>query len=616
MSPDPVRGEGTPRRRVGPDFRPVLSEGHFRRDKETRFVTGVRFTNRLRVAGLVAIRGLHALWRWLQKPFRTAAGLWRRPPERLLIAPQDIRTADPTLAADIYAGYFAFGGKIVNAHGSSPFELEPPSVAWTRALAGFSWLRHLRAADTALARANARVLVDDFLTLADHPRRGPAFEPLVVSRRLIAWLSQSPIILDGADRRFYRRFMKGIGRARDTLEDALVGGLDGEPRLVAVIALVELGLCAEGTGKLSAHATRLLAEELDRQILPDGGHIGRNPATSIDLLLDLLPLRHVYTARGFEVPAPLLNAVDRMIPMLRLFRHGDGTLALFNGMGVTPPEQLATVLAYDDLRALPLVNAPHSGYQRIEARDTIVVIDAGRPPPRAFSSHAHAGCASFELSIGLQRLVVNCGAPDANRVGAREAARVTAAHSTLVIDDTSTCRFASRSGLGKWLGDEIVVGPQDVQAERHEGIAGTEVIVAHDGYVAAFGLVHERRLVLRKDGLRFEGFDRLVAAAGSTVARAAEPRPFAVRFHLHPSVRLKRVRDGRAILCVLPNGKRWLFETEAGAAEIEESIYFASLDGPRPSTQIAVHGLTGTDVEIAWSLRHVERNRPQSPAPS
>jgi uncharacterized heparinase superfamily protein len=216
----------------------------------------------------------------------------------------------------------------------------------------------------------------------------------------------------------------------------------------------------------------------------------------------------------------------------------------------------------------------------------------------------------------LQRRVVNCGAPDANRVGAREAARVTAAHSTLVIDDTSTCRFASRSGLGKWLGDEIVVGPQDVQAERHEGIAGTEVIVAHDGYVAAFGLVHERRLVLRKDGLRFEGFDRLVAAAGSTVARAAEPRPFAVRFHLHPSVRLKRVRDGRAILCVLPNGKRWLFETEAGAAEIEESIYFASLDGPRPSTQIAVHGLTGTDVEIAWSLRHVERNRPQSPAPS
>jgi uncharacterized heparinase superfamily protein len=73
-----------------------------------------------------------------------------------LIAPQDIRTSDPTLAADIYAGYFAFGGKIVNAHGRSPFELEPGSAAWARALAGFGWLRHLRAADTAVALVQFR----------------------------------------------------------------------------------------------------------------------------------------------------------------------------------------------------------------------------------------------------------------------------------------------------------------------------------------------------------------------------------------------------------------------------------------------------------------------------
>jgi uncharacterized heparinase superfamily protein len=75
--------------------------------------------------------------------------------QRLLIAPQDIRTADPTMASDIYAGYFAFAGKMVNTHGGSPFETPPPSPAWAANLAGFGWLRHLRAADTALARANA-----------------------------------------------------------------------------------------------------------------------------------------------------------------------------------------------------------------------------------------------------------------------------------------------------------------------------------------------------------------------------------------------------------------------------------------------------------------------------
>lgn len=571
-------------------------------------MAGATFKDRLRVAGLLATR----LGPWVRGQCRALlfaiARFWQRPPDRLLIAPQDIRTSDPTLAADIYAGYFAFAGKIVNAHGRSPFEIEPPSDAWARTLASFNWLRHLRAADTALARANARVLVDDFLTFAGRPGHRPAWEPPVVARRLIAWLSQSPIILDGADRAFYRRFMKGIWRAQSFLERRIDAGLSGEDRLLAAIALAGLGLCGEGTGKLQQRATRLLIEELDRQILKDGGHISRNPRVLIDLLLDLLPLRQAYAARAMPVPARLLNAIDRMMPMLRLFRHGDSTLALFNGMGVTPPEDLATVLAYDDVRAKALSNAPHSGYQRIEARDAILIIDAGRPPPRVFSARAHAGCASFELSIGIDRLIINCGAPDANQKEAREAARVTAAHSTLVLDDTSSCRFAAQSGLGKWLDGEIVVGPDEVEVERVETTGGTALSVAHNGYVPRFGFVHERRIVLGREGTRLDGTDRLRPA---TSGAEIEPRPFALRFHIHPHVRVKRIRDGRGVLCVLPSGRRWLFETDAGPADLEESVFFAALEGPRGSAQIAVHCIAEGDTLVGWTFQQVERNRPQ-----
>ncbi|MGH6842687.1 MAG: heparinase, partial [Methylocella sp.] len=213
------------------------------------------------------------------------------------MAPQDIRTSDPTLAADIYAGYFAFGGKIVNAHGRSPFELESGSAAWSRSLAGFGWLRHLRAADTAVARANARALVDDFLNLAGKPSPIPAWEPEVAARRMLAFLSQSPVILDGADRAFYLRFMKNLGRTQVFLEREIAGGLAGVPRLIAAIALAEFGLCVDGTSKHARKGTKPLAEELERQILPDGGHVSRNPEILLDLLPDLLPLRQAYAAR-------------------------------------------------------------------------------------------------------------------------------------------------------------------------------------------------------------------------------------------------------------------------------------------------------------------------------
>lgn len=572
-----------------------------------RSVTLVRaaINEQLRAAGLLAARTGLALWRAMGAPLYAIMALWRRPPERLLIAPQDIRTSDPTHAADIYAGYFAFAGKIVNTHGRSPFELDGLSPGWARALAGFGWLRHLRAADTAVSRANARVLVEDFMNLAGKPSQSPAWEPDVAARRMLAFLSQSPVILDGADHEFYQRFMRSLGRCELFLERKLAGGLAGESRLLAAIALAELGLCTEARRKLIRKGTKLLTEELSQQILADGGHISRNPEKLLDFLPDLLPLRQAYSARGLEPPAQLLNAIDRMMPMLRLFRHGDGSLALFNGMGVTPPELLATILAYDDVRARPLTIARQSGYQRLEGADTVVIIDAGPPPPPIFSGRAHAGCGSFEFSAGAQRIVVNCGDPGPNRAAAREAARMTAAHSTLVINDTSTCRFGSHKGLAKWLGDEIISGPDKVHAERGDEPSGTTVAVAHNGYEAQFGLIHERRVALHRDGRRLDGSDVLRRAdEGKTIA----VHPFVLRFHIHPNLRLKRVREGRSALCVLPNGSRWLFETSTGQVDIEESIFFAAPDGPRGCAQIAVYGDPTRDAAITWSFRLIERN--------
>ena len=110
-----------------------------------------------------AVSRAHPLARW---PFS------RGKPDRLLIAPQDLRTADPTRASEIYAGRFAFAGKVVICDGRSPFEIAPPSEEWAVALLGFGWLRHLRAADSAITRANARALVDEWIALQRRARPG------------------------------------------------------------------------------------------------------------------------------------------------------------------------------------------------------------------------------------------------------------------------------------------------------------------------------------------------------------------------------------------------------------------------------------------------------------
>ena len=354
----------------------------------------------------------HPLLRW---------GLFLGRTDRLVIAPQDLRTADATRASEIYAGRFAFAGKVVICDGRSPFEITPPSDEWAAELLSFGWLRHLRAAESGITRANARALVDEWIALQGvwHPI---AWRPDVMSRRLIAWFSHAPLILHDADDGFSRRFLRSISRQTRALRRLMNDTPDGLPRLEARIALAYAALCLAGQVRRLRQATQLLSAELERQILPDGGHITRNPGVLVEILLDLLPLRQAFAARNVPPPSSLNNAIDRMMPMLRFFRHGDGNFAHFNGMGPTAPDLVATVLRYDDARGAAPASAPHSGYQRLETKNLLVLMDTGTPPPLTLSREAHAGCLSFELSSRQQRIVVNCGLPAIHRETWRQVA--------------------------------------------------------------------------------------------------------------------------------------------------------------------------------------------------
>lgn len=535
------------------------------------------------------------------------AGVRARTPERLVIVPPDMRTADATIADDIYAGYFVFGGRALATGGRSPFELEPPSPAWSDILHGFAWLRHLRAADTALARANARALVDEFLREAHMPA---VRKPEVAARRVVSFLTQSPLIVEGADHVFYQRFMRGLARDLRICARAVRVAPRPLTRLHCAIALAYAGLCCEGCAQMGRAATKILRRELDAQILADGGHLGRNPRAVLDLLLDLLPLRQVYLARGVDPPEALLRAVDRMPPMLRLLRQGDGTLSHFNGMGSTPVDHLTTLLFYDESRASPLQRGLLSGYERLEAGRLVLVADVGAPPPPFVSADAGAGCLSFELTSGEARIVVNLGAPRDRSDPLADAARATAAHSTIALDRASSARFAGDAkGLARlpaaWLarrvGDVIVDGPRPPDVERPDPL---RLKARHDGYARVFGAVHERLFALDPDGGGLSGEDRLIAAAEGLRAL-----PAAARFHLHPGVKASRAQNGRVVLLGLPNGESWQFVLQTRAegieARLEESLYLSATDGARKARQIVVAFDTGATPVLSWRFERL-----------
>lgn len=543
-------------------------------------------------------------WRgWWTRIAANPAYRWRLRvpiPERLLIAPQDLRTGDPTIATEIYGGVFSFAGKVVSAEGRSPFEIRSPSREWSEELLGFSWLRHLRSAGLTLSRKNARALVSDWISLhgGSHP---VSWEPAITARRVISWLTHSPLILQDADHAFYRSFLRSLSRQVRYLRGVYPITEDGHPRMLVAIALTFAGLCMSGEQRLFQQSAKRLVQELRRQILPDGGHASRNPGTVIDLLIDLIPLRQIFDSRNVPMPAVLMNSIDRMIPMLRFFRLSDGTIAQFNGMGATPTDMLAAILAYDETRAQPLYDAHNSGYQRLEGDGSVVIADTGAPPPASLSNHAHAGCLSFEFSVKRHRVVINCGMPAQNRQGWSEAARGTAAHSTVTWHNTSSCRFRETKDGIKQIGD----GPRDVKIVRTGREDAILVRASHDGYARQFGIIHQRSWRLSPDGDRLDGEDVFTTTSGYEIPPDVED-DYVIRFHLHPSVKASRVNDGRTVLLILPGRESWLFTAPNMHVELEESIFLSASEGPRRTNQIVISENARTISRVIWTFTRAD----------
>ena len=540
------------------------------------------------------VRG-HPLIRWNIMPGKA---------DRLVIAPQDLRTADGTRASEIYAGRFAFAGKVVICDGRSPFEITPPSDEWAAAVFGFGWLRHLRAAESGITRANARALVDEWITLQG------SFHP-------VAW---QPDITGAADHRLAQPGAAGAARRRRAIlsplpaQPAAPGALPAphrgrsERRRAAHAGACRADLCGALHGRAGAAPAHRGQADWSRRSNArsclTAGTSRRNPGALIEVLLDLLPLRQAFAACNIAPPAQLNNAIDRMMPMLRFFRHADGNFAQFNGMGPTQPDLIATILAYDDARGTPLSNAPHSGYQRVEANDLMVLMETGPPPPFAMSQEAHAGCLSFELSSGLQRIVVNCGLPATSRDTWRQVARATAAHSTVVFNDSSSCRFLETSSFKKLIGTPIVDGPEQVSVAREERADAILLRASHDGYADRFSVVHQRALRLSADGHRLDGED-LFVPVDSDLLPDDVPDEFAVRFHLHPAIKANKLTDGRGVMLMLPDREVWTFNAHEDRVELEESVFLSGPDGPRRTVQMVIYGRARKVPRVHWSFAYV-----------
>jgi len=502
-------------------------------------------------------------------------------PARLIASIEDPYPGETARADELLHGQYRFLGEERGARGASPWQVDDASPAWWAEAEAFGWLRDFRANGGTAAGHKARELCQGWFQ-ARHP--DIAWRPDVVGRRVAAWLAHAGFLLRDADARFHGTFLASLGAQVRRLERTAHRAPDGAGRLAAGAALVLAGLALARAERSRARGLRLLETEVRRQILSDGGHVSRNPSTLLFAFAELIRAQSTHRALNREAPSFLGHAVERIAPMLRLLRHGDGGLALFNGGAEESALVIDTLLGEAKVNRAPFVSAPHGGYERLHAERLVLCLDAGAPPPRPFDHDAHAGVASFELSVGGERLVVNCGAAPVHNVDWRAASRASAAHSTLVIDDTNAVGLAPGGGVNR--------RPPPPRVQRRDTDDGSAIEIDHDGYRELFDIHHSRALALAADGASIEGEDRL---------NGGRPTPYAVRFHLHPRVSASLVQDGRTALLRLAEGAGWVFATKGGRLALEGSVYLGERGETRRSEQLVINAThAGRESRIRW----------------
>ena len=459
------------------------------------------------------------------------------------------------------------------------------SDAWLTSVSEFNWLRDLRAVGNDEARARGRDLIAHWIESHGNRWHKTSWRPSVTGIRIANWLGQREFIAVGADVKFLNKLDNSIhqqGRYLQHVVNITPAGID---RIFAYKGLILIALSEKNTAQFTKWLGRL-DHEIDAQVLGDGGHVSRSPAIELSLLKHLIDIRAALRDAKEEVSHTLQTAIDKIAPMVRFFRHGDGGLALFNGSDEEEGWLIDVVLTRSEARGKPLDSAPHSGFERLAANRTLLLMDVGAPPRAGYDQRAHAGAMSFEMSVGKERIITNCGAHFGGTASWLDAQRTTAAHSTVTVEDVNSAELLTTGGVG--------ARPRSVSAERREADGNIWIDANLIGYGGRNTADHTRRLYLSANGGDIRGEDTITGN---------DSQKFVARFHLHPTIQASLVRQANSVLMRTPSGSGWRFRASGGVISLQESVYLGLPGEVKRAEQVVISAATQNgNGQVKWAI--------------
>jgi uncharacterized heparinase superfamily protein len=418
----------------------------------------------------------------------------------------------------------------------------------------------------------------------------------VVTMRLIYWISSYEIIFKNSDLIFRSKVINNIVKQTKHLFKNISLVSSGIDKIKSLAALILVGNSFEQYEEYTQYGLKNLEDELGSFINKDGFVKSKNPEDLFWALYFLVLIKEWLTLSRKQTPAFINIYINSLGICFKFLRFSNGDLPLFNGANHINTEKFYEFL---ESRGYEFENMENifCGYAKIKSKKIELFIDANNPSSILHSRNYQAGPLSFELASNGIKFICNSGSGKNLGEELSYLSSSTAAHSTVTINDTSSCIFQKNALVRKYFGNSLIEKHNIFKQEFKNDKEFIQCIIAHDGYEKRFKILHERQITLFKSKNHIEGIDSLKCKNLEN-----KNLTFSVRFHIHPDIRITKTM-GNDILLSSSEGEGWIFRSPQIPTKIEKNLYFGNPDNIKESSFILLEGnIENENTNIIWHL--------------
>ena len=424
------------------------------------------------------------------------------------------------------------------------------------------------------------------------------WEMEITAKRVIAWISNTDITLEGSDKVYREEFFLSLIKQSNFLLKNLKNLFYNPTKIICCAAIILSGIAFKENDLNYKIGTKELEKIIKNFFDENGFPKSRNPEEVFVSLKYLILIREWFKEAQKPIPDFLNEIIIKCGNCYAILSSNNNQFPLFNGATEIDNKNYDHFLKTLKYKFDSKKNVV-GDLILIKKKKFQLSMDCGNPPPSIFSKNYQAGCLSFELTANKQKIICNSGYGKYLSPKLKSLSRSTAAHSTLYLNDTSSCTFQKNESINKIYGNLLLQKHKIIRKDLVEDKEFYYISASHNGYEKRFGYIHRRSIKISKKEDKIFGIDELKKTKNNSNSLI-----YFVRFHIYPDTKIVKTKAGNSVIISLSNGDGWILESKTNNLEIEKNIYLGNKNKISNNESISISGkINDETVSINWEIK-------------